>query len=318
MKYTVYLRTNLVNGKQYVGQTKDLKKREWQWYNAKWGYAGRLINNARKKYGVENWETKILKECESLDETNFWETYYIKELGTKCPNGYNLTDGGDGSTGCVVSEETKKKISQATKGKNNPFYGKHHSKKTIQKLKNRVITNEWRKKISEAMKGRTPWMKGKHHTKEAKNKLSEERKGKHNSPETEFKKGQEPWNTGKHLSEETKKKISEALKNKKGHPMSEETKKKLAEVISKRKKQVYQCTLDYNLVKAWDSASSASKELGISRGAIKDCCHGGRFSVYNGEKKWYKITQYKGFKWMYKEDYEKMVGKTIIVSPTII
>ena len=61
MNYIVYLRTNTVNGKQYVGQTNNFKRREYDWYNINWDYAGRLINNARKKYGVENWDTEILK-----------------------------------------------------------------------------------------------------------------------------------------------------------------------------------------------------------------------------------------------------------------
>ena len=110
MKYTVYLRTNKVNGKQYVGQTNNFKRREYDWYNINWGYAGHLINNARKKYGVENWDTVILKECSTVDETNYWETFYIKQLNTKYPSGYNLTDGGEGSIGCVFSDERKKNI----------------------------------------------------------------------------------------------------------------------------------------------------------------------------------------------------------------
>lgn len=109
MKYTIYLRTNTVNGKQYVGQTKDFKQREYNWYNTKWSYAGRLINNARNKYGTDNFITTILKECDTLDEANKWEMYYINKLNTKVPNGYNLTDGGEGSIGCIVSDETRKK-----------------------------------------------------------------------------------------------------------------------------------------------------------------------------------------------------------------
>lgn len=71
------------------------------------------------------------------------------------------------------TEETRRKISEATKDENNPFYGKHHSEDT-------------KRKISEATKG-------KHLSKETRRKISEARKGKH-------------------LSEETKRKISEAAK----------------------------------------------------------------------------------------------------------
>lgn len=187
MKYTVYLRTNKANGKQYVGQTNDFKRREFNWYNTNWHYAGRLIDNARKKYGVENWNTDILKECDTLDETNYWEAYYIKELNTKAPNGYNLTDGGDGAPACIVSDETRKKLSEIMKGENNPFYGRHHSKETIEKLKNKVVSDETRKKMSDACKGRPSTFKGKHHTDEVKQKLREQHIGKHLTDEAKQK-----------------------------------------------------------------------------------------------------------------------------------
>lgn len=292
MKYIVYLRTNLVNGKQYVGQTKDFKEREYHWNNLKNKYAGRLIDNARKKYGTKCWTVEILKECNTQEDLNKWEMYYIKEYNTKTPNGYNLTDGGEGALGCIVSLKTRKKISEKTKGEKNPFYGKHHSEETIEKLKNRIISDETRKKISESRKGKTPWMKGKHHTEEAKDKLSEARKGKHNSPNTEFKEGMTPWNAGKHLSEETKKKISES---KKGRP-------------SPNRKKVCQCTLEGNFIKMWNSPIECGK-YGFNTSSVRNCCNGGRFLKYKGEKRWYECTQHKGFKWMFKEDYEKMLGE---------
>ena len=90
----IYLRTNLINGKQYVGQTVNFEQREYEWFHATF-YAGQYINNARGKYGVDNFKVEILKECDTLDELNKWEMYYIKDLNTKYPNGYNLTCGGE-------------------------------------------------------------------------------------------------------------------------------------------------------------------------------------------------------------------------------
>lgn len=60
--------------------------------------------------------------------------------------------------GKTVSEETRKKISKAHKGKNNPFYGKslsdEHKNKISNSLKNRVITEEHRLKIRKGNLGK--------------------------------------------------------------------------------------------------------------------------------------------------------------------
>lgn len=263
-KYIVYLRTNTVNGKQYVGQTNNFQRREYDWYNINWDYAGSLINNARKKYGVENWNTEILKECSTVDETNYWETFYIKQLNTKYPSGYNLTDGGEGSIGCVFSDERKKKLSEKMKGEGNPFYGRHHTEETLEKLKNRKISDETRKKLSEARKGKESWFKGKHLSEEMKTRLSEMFKGKHHSPSTEFKKGVTPWNTGKHLSEEVKEKIMNA-----------------------KGKTVYQYTIDGKLVKVWKSTKECGRN-GFCQARVAACCRGD-----------YGCKTYKGYKWSY-------------------
>ena len=137
----IYLRTNKINGKQYVGQTTDLKVRENVWNNFSHHYAGKAIDAARAKYGIDAFDFEILKECKD-EELNQWEMYYIKELNTKVPNGYNMTDGGEGRNGSSVSEETKKKISETLKG-NIPW----------NKGKTNIYSEETKKKISESKKG---------------------------------------------------------------------------------------------------------------------------------------------------------------------
>lgn len=161
----IYLRTNKVNGKKYVGLTTDLKVRENVWNNFSHHYAGKAINAARAKYGVDAFDFEILKECDDK-ELDFWETYYIKELNTKVPYGYNMTEGGEGRNGSSVSEETKKKISETLKG-NIPW----------NKGKTNIYSEETKKKMSETLKGKTPWNKGKHWSEEWKQKMSESKKG---------------------------------------------------------------------------------------------------------------------------------------------
>ena len=145
----IYVRPNLINGKKYVGQATDLKERQSKWNCLTQPYAGPAINAARAKYGLEAFDFEILKECED-DELDYWEKYYIKELNTKVPYGYNMTDGGGGTSGYIFS-----------------------------------LTEEQKKKISEANKGKTPWNKGKHHSEETKRKISEAQKGKKLPPRSE-------------------------------------------------------------------------------------------------------------------------------------
>ena len=72
----------------------------------------------------------------------------------------NLTDGGEGMSGWVPSEETKRKISKASKGELNPMFGKTRSEET-------------KRKISKANKGKLNYMFGKTHSEESRRKIGE-------------------------------------------------------------------------------------------------------------------------------------------------
>ncbi len=110
-KYLIYCHTS-PSGKSYIGQTNNYKRRCKEHKQLK----NNSVSFARaiKKYGWDNFEHKILEENLSIDESNFKEEYYIKEMNTIFPFGYNLTTGGLNRS---VSEETKLKISVARKGK---------------------------------------------------------------------------------------------------------------------------------------------------------------------------------------------------------
>ena len=140
----IYLRTNLVNGKQYVGQTVNFKNREYDWKCLKAIYANKYLSNARAKYGFENFKVEILKECNTKEELNKWEKHYVDELNTKVPNGYNLTDGGNSLSGFKHSDESKKKMSESTKGEKHPFWGKSISNDAKQKS---MMNQQTRKEV---------------------------------------------------------------------------------------------------------------------------------------------------------------------------
>jgi group I intron endonuclease len=141
--FYVYKITNLVNGKVYIGKSGHLEKR---WRNhlsiaarGKQDPSFSIIHAAIRKYGKDNFRFEIIEshysEQESFDREKYWITECqsnIYKHGSKY--GYNLTDGGEGPTGCVPSEETRKKISEACSGEKNGFYGKEHTVETKQIL----------------------------------------------------------------------------------------------------------------------------------------------------------------------------------------
>lgn len=229
----IYLRTNTVNGKQYVGQTNDFKQREYDWKRATY-YAGPIINRARDKYGIENFKAEVLKECGTQEQLNFWEQYYIKELDTKVPNGYNLTDGGGGCSGYHHTEEQRAKLSESRKGRL-PW--------------NKGLTNETDERVRRSSISRTG------------SKRSEEMKRKN----SEMKKGNKNW-LGKHHSEETKKKISEYQRQ--PHIREERM------MNSKTRKETYQYTLDEKLVAIYPSVLEAARQTNIHQANIRKCIKG--------------------------------------------
>lgn len=228
----IYKITCLVNGKGYVGQTRQkLEVRIRGHKNCK---VKRGIDAAIRKYGFENFTVEVLEIChvELLDER---EIFFIRELGTKAPNGYNLTDGGDG--GSNPSEETRAKISASRKGI-------HHSEETRARLSTahtgKKHTPETLAKMSEAQSGKKNGFYGKHHSQETREKISANERGKTLSDETKAKIA--ATLTGIKRSPETCAKMSAARKGKKGKPHTPETKAKIAAALkaawARRKKAV--------------------------------------------------------------------------------
>ena len=76
----IYLRTNLVNGKQYVGQTGDIETREKQFNRIRQRYANKILTKDRQKYGLENFKIDILAETDNQEEAWSLEQKYIIEL----------------------------------------------------------------------------------------------------------------------------------------------------------------------------------------------------------------------------------------------
>jgi hypothetical protein len=196
------------------------------------GVRGRIYSSNRKIKKPKN-KSKIIFLKQNLTEEDAFkhEIYMIavfgrKDLGTGIL--HNRTNGGDGVSGAIRSEESKIKYSESKKGKNNPQYGKlgknshnygkSHSEETRKKLSERQkgeknhnygksFSEETRRKMSEAQKGEKNGMYGKSRSEESRKKQSEALKGKYG--------GEKHYLYGKSPSEETKRKIGKANKDKK-------------------------------------------------------------------------------------------------------
>ena len=109
----IYKITNTLNGKLYVGKTTTPLNQRMASHRC----ADTVIGKAIRKHGWENFNVEVLEECETPEQLNEREIFWIAELNCKTPNGYNRSDGGDGATGCSCSDEKRAKLSAANKGK---------------------------------------------------------------------------------------------------------------------------------------------------------------------------------------------------------
>ena len=107
----IYLLTNKINNKKYVGQTirDDINKR---WNQHKYNKTNdTYISRALNKYGIDNFKFQIICICFNED-CNKFEEEYIKKFNTISPKGYNLSNGGKNKS---THPDTKKLISEKLK-----------------------------------------------------------------------------------------------------------------------------------------------------------------------------------------------------------
>jgi group I intron endonuclease len=112
----VYLITNTINGKRYVGQT--VNSLEFRWSQHKRQGGSPYLSRAVKKHGEENFLIEAICEPPTVELMNEIEAEYIERYCTLAPNGYNLTVGG---VAPKHHEDTRKKMSFSHSGKPNPY-----------------------------------------------------------------------------------------------------------------------------------------------------------------------------------------------------
>lgn len=154
--YSIYKATNTITGKSYIGFDKS-------WPSRKYGHKSRSKNEAHnykfynsiRKHGWENFVWEVIYQSKDFDHTyKIMESYFIESYNTY-EDGYNMTKGGDGVTGCKGAGAPKGRI---------PW---NKGLKGMQKA-----SEEAKLKMSISRKGRKPWNTGLKLSDETKEKIS--------------------------------------------------------------------------------------------------------------------------------------------------
>ena len=155
--YYIYLTTNIINGKRYIGQRSSNQEPMLDPYLGSGKYLTRAIN----KYKKYNFSKQIIEVVKTPEELNEREIYWIKKYNAvEDDNFYNISEGGKNPV-----LRGKNSPNYGKKGEKHPRYGKTHSLESL-------------KKMSERKKGEKHHMYGKTHSLESLKKMSESQKGK--------------------------------------------------------------------------------------------------------------------------------------------
>lgn len=256
------------SGKCYIGQTIQERKRRNTFNNIKMIYSGGKIEEARRKYGPENFEYTVEETLESntiedlMNKLNSREMYYIEKYNSYY-NGYNSTLGGDGVCGRVCSEETKLKLS-------NKF-----SKKVVQYDLNGTFIKIWKS------------------AKEIEKFLNIKQNNIQRCCSGNFK--QSAGFIWKYLDDINN--IEDVIE---GIPIEKQNKiNNMQPSTYSKDGHVYKRILQYNIlgsfIKEWDSIKSAADFYGAKPNSLSQCC--------NGDSK-----TCSGFIWkFYNKDYPKQI-----------
>jgi len=319
-KWSVYMHINKINNKTYIGITSRTPEERWGCNGCNYQIKQQpVFANAIKKYGWDNFEHIIFAENLTESEAKHMEKLLIALYKTNCCRyknpeyGYNMTDGGDGCFGHTMSEEAKRKIREKAIGRvwseeqkanlrekykhiKNPFAGKTHSDET-----KKIIGDKAKERLSN--KTNHP-MYGKTQSKESnlKNMMSQ----KNRSPVIQMDlQGNVIAEFGSILDAHRcvgicKSDISLCCHEKKESAGGFMWRFKNPEDINKQSmtktlhtKKVIKLDLEEKFLCEYVSVSEASRQTSIFVQNICACCTGKQKSAG-------------GYRWMYKEDYDKL------------
>jgi group I intron endonuclease len=136
--YNIYLLTNKINGKKYVGfTTQAVGKRFSCHVSASKRNPESILHHAIRKYGAHNFILEVLET--GLDKNvglRIREPYFIQKFSPQ----YNMTRGGEGSFGYKPSEASNLKRSISLKGRK---FTSEHREKLVQVAIGRKHSFQW-------------------------------------------------------------------------------------------------------------------------------------------------------------------------------
>lgn len=156
--WCIYKIENKINGKCYIGQSKNVKDR-WRGHKrstrlVKEGATIKhsqvqVVHLALAKYGINNFIFKVIEEVDTQEEANDRETYWVSYYNSYS-NGYDADHGG---MNAPKTEEWKKKVKE-TRMKNGGYGHSEETKKLMSDTWYQHHTSESFQKIAEANRGR--------------------------------------------------------------------------------------------------------------------------------------------------------------------
>lgn len=273
-RWCVYMHTNKINGKKYVGITSLRPQERWK---RGLSYKGCVaFQNALNVYGWENFDHIILFDGLTEFEAKEKETSLIAEMDLRNPNnGYNISPGGDAFfKGGHHTDETKKMLSELRSGSGNPMYGKPRPDgggKAPMKVINLNTLNVYDSQHD-----------GERDVGACLGALTEVISGKRISLLGDY------WMAYDEYLELSKSLSLEEIRNQFDERVKEHWKKAAAN----KRKPVVQLSLDGKLIKIFESIMEAERITGINHSAISRCCRHLQETAGN-------------FCWVYYKDYNE-------------
>lgn len=157
----IYKIVNTVNGKLYIGSTVDLYKRWIRGHRCHLRrniHRNRYLQRAWNKYEEKSFTFVVMEKISNkkllIQREQHWMDLHKSYERLR---GYNLSPTAQSNLGIKFSEETRQKLSEAHRGKNNPMFGRKHNEETKEKIRSTKLgknaTKETRKKMSLSHKG---------------------------------------------------------------------------------------------------------------------------------------------------------------------
>lgn len=219
MKSGVYKILCLVDGRVYVGHSKNLRRRFNDHISRlkRGKNMNRLLQEAWNRHGASSFQFLVIEECKCSDLINR-EQFWIDEYRAACiETGFNISPTAESNRGVKYPDFIRQRCSEWQRGRK---LSDSHRENVRRAVTGRVTHESTRKKLSEANKGKviSPEMRarisatltGRPLAETTKQKISQAMKGRQFSDET--RKKFSAWQVGRVLSQETKDKIAVAAR----------------------------------------------------------------------------------------------------------